>query len=195
MIGQDNSERNNTKGRGSIRATNRFWVSRQSQTSDIAPLTSAVLIATKLFESALSCSKQTAGTFSNRDKTRVFPLGVGRQRSPRVSNFALATTQQPLVTALIADPRLEIELSHLQYATSKILIGSKQGGRPRKSEEKEKKREAGETPALRSQRTKTANREIGAPRKGGALVTDHQSLITAFLLYSPVFWDRIEPWA
>ena len=53
------------------------------------------------------------------------------------------------VTAfLIADPRLEFGVNHLQPSTSKILIGSKQGGDPRKSKEKAKSRhDAGATTA------------------------------------------------
>ena len=149
---------------------------------------------------------------------------------------------------LIADPRLEIELSHLQCASSKILIGSKQGGQPRKSEEKEKKRRAGKmslglardaTKAQRQDRRsgdpstrlragwrsrerrtcspqpwrRRATSSRFGPRTGipasrcrAGTMPGHHSLltpqsrsfgigITAFLLYSPVFWDRIEPWA
>ena len=50
-------------------------------------------------------------------------------------------------------------------------------------------------PPLQGHCAKTANREIGVPR--GSLLTDHQSLLTThrLLLYSPVFWGRIEPWA
>jgi len=254
MIGQDNSKRNNTKGRGSIRATNRYCVSRQSQTPDISPLTSAIRIATSRLETSLSCSKQTVGLLSNRDKIAVshfldgvnvgqcqqtepigrsaFP-GKARSRRDAGATEAKKTVRRglarrnlaaggPRATALIADPRLEIELSHLQCATSKILIGSKQGGRPRKSEEKEKKRGAGRMPALQGQRKppgaglrrccvlSMAEGPAEALAKAGhySPLTSHYSLpnpdpelsgfgigITAFLLYSPVFWDRIEPWA
>ena len=280
MIGQDNSKRNNPKGRGSIRATNRYCVSRQSQTPDISPLTSAIRIATSRLETSLSCSKQTVGLLSNRDKIAVphfldgvnvgqcqqtepigrsaFP-GKARSRRDAGATEAKKTVRRglarrnlaaggPRATALIADPRLEIELSHLQCATSKILIGSKQGGRPRKSEEKEKKRRAGKmslglardaTKAQRQDRRsgdpstrlragwrsrerrtcspqpwrRRATSSRFGPRTGipasrcrAGTMPGHHSLltpqsrsfgigITAFLLYSPVFWDRIEPWA
>ena len=79
------------------------------------------------------------------------------------------------VTAfLIADPRLEFDLSHLQRTTSEFLIGSKQGATRAKAKRKRRagtmpalqRPRAGGTPALQMHGSETANQEIGVPRNG-----------------------------
>jgi len=84
-----------------------------------------------------------------KDNVRRITACAGSRAQVFVVGCSLITTYYSPITAfLIADPRLEFALSRLQPTTSKFLIGSKQGGEPRKSKEKAKSRhDAGATTA------------------------------------------------
>ena len=145
------------------------------------PLTSSFLIATFGNSRCGSThSKQRTRQISNRNKFA--PFGCRAEGPAGLWSSALATPHQlarrslrvggPPIAALIADPRSEFGLTRLQSATSRFLIGSKQGG-PTVQERRQSAKADPSRRAASGRKSRAGSRQDAGARK--AQTKDRQS--------------------